>query len=73
MRGRGLGHAVREWLADRTVRRKWRRLSLSDWLVVAVAVVVTAAFLLLLGMQALWLAILVGLAVAVYLYRELGA
>lgn len=73
VRGGGLGPALREWLADRTVRRKWRRLAFSEWLVVLVTLVVAGAFLLLLGMQAIWLAILVGLALLLYLYRELGA
>jgi uncharacterized membrane protein len=73
VRGGGLGSAFREWLAARTVRRKWRRLSLSEWLVVLVTVVVAGAFLILLGMQAIWLAILVGLALLLDLYRELGA
>ena len=72
VRGSGLGPALREWLADRTVRRKWRRLSLSEWLVVLVTIVVVGAFLILLGMQAVWLAMLVGLALLLYLYRELG-
>jgi fluoride ion exporter CrcB/FEX len=73
VRGGGFGAAVREWVADRTIRRRWRRLAPGEWLVVLVAVIVTGAFLLLLGMQALWLAVVIGLAVALYLYRELGA
>lgn len=73
VRGGSFGAALRDWLADRTIRRRWRRLAVGEWLVVLVAVVVTGAFLLLLGMQALWLAVVVGLAVALYLYRELGA
>jgi hypothetical protein len=72
LRGASVRARLREWLADRTVRRRWRRLSVSEWLVVVGAVVVAGAFLLLLGRQALWLAVLIGLALALYLYRELG-
>ncbi len=70
---RAAAGSVGGWLADRTVRRRWRRLSLSEWLIVLVAVVVAGAFLMLLSMQAAWLALLVGLAMALFLYRELGA
>lgn len=73
MRGGGFWPAFKSWLADRTIRRKWRRLSVGEWLVVLVAVLVAGAFLMLLQMQALWLAGLVALVLALYLYRELGA
>ncbi len=40
---RAAAGSVGGWLADRTVRRRWRRLSLSEWLIVLVAVVVAGA------------------------------
>lgn len=60
------------WLKNRTVRRRWRQLAFVEWLILIVAIVVGSAFLLLLGFQIPWLALLIAVVGLLLIYRELG-
>lgn len=57
---------------NRTLRRRWRHLVFVEWLILIVGLVVASAFLLLLGFQIPWLALLIAVCLLLYIYRELG-